>query len=446
MSADNLEPQASENTTAPSTQAAGESKRAVISNGPVQSPQRDNAQTLLIVLVVLALLASVIMLFTGSIGALKIALLAALWAAVIGAFLAFRYRNQIETTRSELDNERKQHSVEMKEAQARFDADQAKLERDITEKVQAKIRSEENETLAEIRLQLDQMREQLEYLTGQSFAEPSMLRAEARRIQELESESTRKNFTAKSQEPETVIPEPVLPASNNPQPVPSSHKEPQAPVFGASKKPAATEDKKSPADAKNKPTSSKQESEKSKDSAKDKATTQEATRSENNAKEKTTKDSASAKDSISSKESTNAKSYATPSSKFKETVAKKKSDSPAQNEETRQFGRVDAAEDQATVGRRRKPEPEKDQAQAPKEEKKAQDPSSFDTGTFNKVQWVQGGTAKRTTGEQKPQESYVGKRSAEAKAAEGTHGKRRRDERSQAISVADLLKRKKKDS
>lgn len=45
---------------------------------------RDTGQLLLVGLVVLALAASVIMMLTGNINLLKVALLAALWAAVFG--------------------------------------------------------------------------------------------------------------------------------------------------------------------------------------------------------------------------------------------------------------------------------------------------------------------------------------------------------------------------
>lgn len=331
-----------------------ETKPSVTSTGKAETLQRDNAQKLLIVLVVLALVASIVMLFTGSVGALKIALLAALWAAVIGAFLAFRYRNQIESARAELSSERTQHDLELKEAKARYDADQAKMERDITERVTEKLRKEESQTLSEIREQLDQMRSQLEYLTGHPYVEPSMIHAQARRIPEIESE--RKKAEPTPAQPETVTPEP--------EPVkPAAKQEAPAPIFGAGK-------------PKNPP-----------------------------------------------------KNYATPAGSVKDSI---KTPKPAPAvEETQTFGRVDAETPEPVAGGRRR-----------KENK------TFDTNTFEKVQWVQGGTAKRSTGEQagKP---YVGKRSADAKnTAEGElgHGKRRRDEHTQAISVADLLKRNKKDS
>lgn len=111
---------------------------------------KDNGQKLLIALVVLSLVASIIMLFTGNQGVLKLALLAALWAAVLGFFLVGRYRAQAEA-----------------------------LEQ----------RVKEQETLAHIREQVEQVRAQLENLTGQVFVEPTMIQAQATRIPEIEQAS-----------------------------------------------------------------------------------------------------------------------------------------------------------------------------------------------------------------------------------------------------------------
>lgn len=373
-----------------------DTKPSVISNGPVEAPQRDTAQTLLIVLVALALIASVIMLFTGSVGAMKIALLAALWAAVIGAFLAFRYRNQIETTRNELNNERAQHSLEMQEAKARFDADQAKMERDITERVTEKVRKEDNETLGEIRAQLEQMRNQLEYLTGQSYAEPSMIHAQARRIPEIEAEEKKSAPKPADVEPETVTGEPVTDQPAQPQQAEQkqaeavAQEEKAAPIFGVGKpqKPEA-------------------------------------------------KPEAKPEPKPETKNKAEAKNYATPAGAAKNSI---KSTKPAQEEkqsgpaidETQTFARVDVESSEPAAGGRRSVENK-----------------TFDTNTFEAVNWVQGGTAKSSTTE-KADKPYIGKRSAEAKAAReaaaaASHGKRRRDEHTQALSVADLLKRNKKD-
>ncbi|MCQ9353086.1 hypothetical protein NQ015_08390 [Corynebacterium sp. 153RC1] len=91
------------------------------------------------VLIALAVVCSIVTLTTGSVPLLKIALLISLWAALGGAFMVARLRQQ----------------------QAHEDS------------------------LSEIRAQLDAMREQLEELSGYSMAQQPALHAEAQRIAEL---------------------------------------------------------------------------------------------------------------------------------------------------------------------------------------------------------------------------------------------------------------------
>jgi len=133
----------------------------------------DRGQILLIVLVALAFIASLVMLFTDSDGALKLALLAALWAAILGAFLVFRYRRDAEATRAELD-----HREELHRAELAATASSTSTEVD----------TRDSEVLADIQRELSLLRAQLEDLAGREFGyEPAALRAEARRIMELEN-------------------------------------------------------------------------------------------------------------------------------------------------------------------------------------------------------------------------------------------------------------------
>ncbi|WIM70678.1 DUF6779 domain-containing protein [Corynebacterium suedekumii] len=127
----------------------------------------DRGQILLIVLVALAFIASLVMLFTDSDGALKLALLAALWAAILGAFLVFRYRRDAEATRAELD-----HREELHRAELAATASSTSTEVD----------TRDSEVLADIQRELSLLRAQLEDLAGREFGyEPAALRAEARR-------------------------------------------------------------------------------------------------------------------------------------------------------------------------------------------------------------------------------------------------------------------------
>ena len=142
--------------------------RSSSSNTSAKTTKPDLGQIGLIVLVVLAVVASIVMLISGSAAALKIALIAALWAAVLGFFLVMRYRRQAEESVTKLELQERAHRAELKQART---ADGQPL-------------------LDEIRTELASIRKQIEDLSGQNFTyEPAALHAEARRIMQLEAQT-----------------------------------------------------------------------------------------------------------------------------------------------------------------------------------------------------------------------------------------------------------------
>lgn len=167
--------------------------------------QQDRGQLWLAVLVVLAIIASVIMLLTDSATALKFALIAALWAAVIGFILVGRYRNQARSAKDELALREQTLQAELEKA--RYEAEAA------TAKAAAAPSPADLEVLEEIKRELAVVRAQLEELSGREFGfEPAALRAEARRIIELEARayaSSRERIDALSRAPEDKPDEPV---------------------------------------------------------------------------------------------------------------------------------------------------------------------------------------------------------------------------------------------
>lgn len=137
----------------------------------------DKTQVMLVVLVVLAVVASIVMLFSNSAAAMKIAVLAALWAAFIGLFLVAKYR-RLAT------EERERSDEKMKAMQAQLRAEQAEL---ASEKA-IEASAQDTEMLREIRQQLGELRQHLEELSGRDFSYvPATLTAEASRIRELET-------------------------------------------------------------------------------------------------------------------------------------------------------------------------------------------------------------------------------------------------------------------
>ncbi|WP_237799569.1 DUF6779 domain-containing protein [Corynebacterium accolens] len=133
----------------------------------------DLGQIGIIALVILAVIASIVMLISGSAAALKIALIAALWAAVVGFFLVMRYRRQAEESVTKLELQERAHRAELKQARA---AEGKELP--------------DQQILDEIRAELASIRKQIEDLSGHEFTyEPAALHAEARRIMELEAQT-----------------------------------------------------------------------------------------------------------------------------------------------------------------------------------------------------------------------------------------------------------------
>lgn len=162
-----------------------------------QAKERDTdwGQVGLIALVALALIASVIMLLTDSDAALKLALLAALWAAVIGVFLGGRYRTQARAAEQEMAHREEALRAEIASIQDKADA-------------QAKTPEIDPQILEDIRKEISVVRAQLEELSGRAFEfEPAALHAEARRIMELEAKSMNATRPATEEVP-IVVPEP----------------------------------------------------------------------------------------------------------------------------------------------------------------------------------------------------------------------------------------------
>lgn len=162
------------------------------SSGSTTGSKADAGSIGLIILVILAVIASLVMLISGSANALKIALLASLWAAVLGFFLVVRYRRQAHEATELLAVERAHAASAHTQAAAAAPADNSKV-------------------LADIRAELESIRSQIEELSGREWVyEPAALYAEARRIQELErkassadsaahfGDSAASNFTQKS--------------------------------------------------------------------------------------------------------------------------------------------------------------------------------------------------------------------------------------------------------
>lgn len=161
----------------------------------------DKGQIGLIALVVLAVLASIIMLVTGSAGAQKIALLAALWAAVIGFFLVTYYRRKAEEKSEELRLREELHASEVKRLEAERKAERATSRATLG----SGAGDADMELLQDIKKELKALREQLDELAGREYTYvPASLRAEARRIMELEEQTSFSQQSSGAPSPDAI--------------------------------------------------------------------------------------------------------------------------------------------------------------------------------------------------------------------------------------------------
>lgn len=183
-----------------------------------ENRSRDGGNVWMIVLIALALIATVIMLFSDSAVWLQIALLAALWAAICGFLLVSRARHERERLEAEAASREREYQAEIDALRARHEADHYALEA---------ARAGEGlppvvdlEVLREIREELATLRNQLEDLSGREFGyEPAALQAEARRVKEIEARADRVAPSESQKEPAQAQPQqPSAPAQPKPQP------------------------------------------------------------------------------------------------------------------------------------------------------------------------------------------------------------------------------------
>lgn len=148
-----------------------------------ERPDRSSIfQLLPAVLVVLAFLATIAMMFTNSTNVMKLAVIAALWAALGGFFLVHLYRRKYERQKQLLDEQYELHAAELELEKAAHREQELRLEQTFRKT----LLKEEDNRLEEIRDQIKAMRNQLEEISGRVFEyEPAALRASARRIDEI---------------------------------------------------------------------------------------------------------------------------------------------------------------------------------------------------------------------------------------------------------------------
>lgn len=139
-------------------------------------------------LVVVAVISSIVMLVTDNAAAMKIAVIASLWAALLGVFLVTAYRRRLEASQQRLNYEREIFAVELEKELSEHREQEMLLEQRYTDQLE----DQRDEVLETIREHLGVVRAQLEELMGQDLSyEPAALQAQARRMDELEQRMER---------------------------------------------------------------------------------------------------------------------------------------------------------------------------------------------------------------------------------------------------------------
>lgn len=145
--------------------------------------QNSGPRVLMVLLVVLALIASILMLFLDSDLWLKIAVIASLWAAFLGIVLVSKYSSALRAEQKRVNTLERAHRAEMEREVAGYQQREAALKENYTRQ----LRNQRDEHLEQLRHELISLRAQLAEMSGEELDdEQTAVRARAERIIELD--------------------------------------------------------------------------------------------------------------------------------------------------------------------------------------------------------------------------------------------------------------------
>ncbi|WP_099298113.1 DUF6779 domain-containing protein [Corynebacterium dentalis] len=161
---------------------SGDSRR-----GSAEQGEGRMSKLLMFGLLILAVVASLLMLFMDSDFWLKIAVIAALWAAVLGAILVSRYSSALTAERDRNRQMQRMHTSELRREKSEHQQREAMLE----SSYEQRMRDQRDEHLEQLRQELVVLRSQLTSLTGRDYGEEqASVHARAERVRELGGTST----------------------------------------------------------------------------------------------------------------------------------------------------------------------------------------------------------------------------------------------------------------
>ena len=159
------------------------SQKAAAGGAGQTDGQNSGPRVLMVLLVVLALIASILMLFLDSDLWLKIAVIAALWAAFRGIVLGSKYSSALRAEQKRVNTLERAHRAEMEREVAGYQQREAALKENYTRQ----LRNQRDEHLEQLRHELISLRAQLAEMSGEELDdEQTAVRARAERIIELD--------------------------------------------------------------------------------------------------------------------------------------------------------------------------------------------------------------------------------------------------------------------
>ncbi|GGM98325.1 hypothetical protein GCM10011609_40440 [Lentzea pudingi] len=164
---------------------------------------------LLVAALALALVAAAVLVLSDSARMLRLAVVAALWAALVGAFLAAKYRKQVTERDDEVADLQSVYELELE----REVAARREYELEIESETRKRIEEESRADIEALRADLHALRDNLQVLLGGDvLVERVALRAESTRLRSLGSEAAR---LAAAPEQRVINAKPVITATSS---------------------------------------------------------------------------------------------------------------------------------------------------------------------------------------------------------------------------------------
>ncbi|USX49738.1 DUF6779 domain-containing protein [Lentzea sp. HUAS12] len=157
-------------------------------DGEQEDHGRGSGRLLLVAALALALVAAAVLVLSDSARMLRLAVVAALWAALVGAFLAAKYRKQVTERDDEVADLQSVYELELE----REVAARREYELEIESETRKRIEEESRADIEALRADLHALRDNLQALLGGDvLVERVALRAESTRLRSLSSEAAR---------------------------------------------------------------------------------------------------------------------------------------------------------------------------------------------------------------------------------------------------------------